>query len=100
MHVRRFSHLIDSNIGGQKGKSFSFTSGELVRRLRAIHLRRTGGERSRDLVNSRVCRVRAQTLGIPSREDTRSEKKGKTVGSEKPIAYHALGGSQVERGHF
>jgi hypothetical protein len=37
------SHLIDSDIGGLKGNPFSFASGEVVRRLRAVHWRRTGG---------------------------------------------------------
>jgi hypothetical protein len=32
-------------------------------------------QRSKDLANSEVRRVRAQTLGAPSREDARSEKK-------------------------
>jgi hypothetical protein len=32
-------------------------------------------QRSEDLVNSEVHRVRDQTLGAPSREDVRSEKK-------------------------
>jgi hypothetical protein len=31
-------------------------------------------QRSRDLANSEVRKVKAQTFGIPSREDTRSEK--------------------------
>jgi hypothetical protein len=31
--------------------------------------------RSRDLVNSEVCRVNAQTFGTPSREGARSEKR-------------------------
>jgi hypothetical protein len=33
-------------------------------------------QRSRDLANSEVRRVRAQTLGTPSREDARSEEEG------------------------
>jgi hypothetical protein len=32
-------------------------------------------QRSKDLANSEVHRVRAQTLGAPSHEDARSEKK-------------------------
>jgi hypothetical protein len=44
-------------------------------RLRAIHLRRKGGKRSRDIMNLGVCRVRAQTLGTPSHEDARREKE-------------------------
>jgi hypothetical protein len=75
MHVRIFSHITDSDIGGQKGKSFIFVSGEVARRLRAVHLRRIGGKRSRDLTNSGVRRVRAQTLGTPSHEDARHEKE-------------------------
>jgi hypothetical protein len=38
-------------------------------------MRRTGGERSRDLVNSGVHRVRAQVLGIQIHEDARSERR-------------------------
>jgi hypothetical protein len=37
------SHIGDLDIGGQKGKSFSFMSSEEARRLGVIHLRRTGG---------------------------------------------------------
>jgi hypothetical protein len=33
-------------------------------------------QRSRDLANSEVRRVRAQALGTPSREDARSEEEG------------------------
>jgi hypothetical protein len=40
----------------------------------AVHLRRTGGRRSKDLANSGARRVRAQVLGIQSHEDARSEK--------------------------
>jgi hypothetical protein len=44
-------------------------------RIVAIHLRRTGGERSRDLANSGVRRLRAQTFGTPSHEYARREKE-------------------------
>jgi hypothetical protein len=54
-------------------------------------------QRSRDLANSGVRRVRAQVLGIQSHEDARSEKvitvgsdHGKTVGSARGIVYRSL----------
>jgi hypothetical protein len=67
--VRRFSHLADSDIGGPKGKSFSFASGEVARGC-SRPSERTGGrwQRSRDLANSGVRRVKAQVLGVQSRE--------------------------------
>jgi hypothetical protein len=62
-------------------------------------------QRSRDLVNSEVRKVRAQELGAPSREWRNREEQGspldpghgRTVGSEPHRAYHAFGGSEVER---
>jgi hypothetical protein len=60
------------------------------------------------LANSEVRRVRAQELGAPSREVAKSRGAETTIGSRSredrwirnPIAYHAFGGSEVERSHF
>ena len=67
------THIGDSGIGGWKNKSFNFTSGEVVRGSEPP-IEEDTCQRSRDLVNSEVRKVKAQTFGIPSREDMRSEK--------------------------
>jgi hypothetical protein len=62
-------------------------------------------QRSRDLANSEVRKVRAQELGAPSCKWRNREEQGspldlghgRTVGSEPHHAYHAFGGSKVER---
>jgi hypothetical protein len=36
---REITHIEDSDIGGQKGNSFKFTSGKIAKRIRAIQLR-------------------------------------------------------------
>jgi hypothetical protein len=59
-------------------------------------------------MNSEVQKVRAQELGAPSREVVKSRGARIAIGSREwedhwirnPIAYHAFGGSKVERGHF
>jgi hypothetical protein len=45
------------------------------REIVAIHLRRTGGERSMDLASSGARRLRVQTFGTPSREVARKREK-------------------------
>jgi hypothetical protein len=54
IHVRRFSHLADSDIGGPKGKSFSFASKGSSEGFVAVHLRGQVAEikRSRELGSS------------------------------------------------
>jgi hypothetical protein len=61
-------------------------------------------QRSRDLANLEVRRVRAQTLGTPSHKDARSEKEdihwiwvaGGPL-DQSPIAFRCFGGAEVER---
>jgi hypothetical protein len=65
-------------------------------------------QRSRDLANSEVRKVRAQELGAPSREVAKSRGARIAIGSRSRedrwirtlIAYRAFGGSEVERSHF
>jgi hypothetical protein len=60
-------------------------------------------QRSRDLANSEVRKVRAQELGAPSREWRNREEQGspldpghgRTIGSEPHHAYRAFGGSRL-----
>jgi hypothetical protein len=72
----------------------------VTRRLSAVHLRRTGGRRLRDLVNSGVHRLRAQVLGALSHEATKrrgayepSILRGQVLEIERP---RELGSSQGE----
>jgi hypothetical protein len=53
---------------GQRRKSFNFTSGEVTREIRDHPSEEDRWQRSRDLANSEVRKVRAQELGAPSRE--------------------------------
>jgi hypothetical protein len=82
------THIGDSGIGGWKNKSFDFTSGEVARRSE-LSIEEDACQRSRDLANLEVRRVKAQTFGTPSREGARSEKRT-TVGSARGIMHRSL----------
>ena len=82
------THIGDSIIGGWKNKSFDFTSGEVARRS-GPPIEEDACQRSRDLVNSEVRRVNAQTFGTPIREGARSEKRT-VVGSARGIVHRSL----------
>jgi hypothetical protein len=89
----------DSDIGGQRGKSFDFASGE-VARDQDRPSEEDRWQRSRDLANSEVRKVRAQELGAPSRESHENREEqgqldpghGRTVGSgtPSPIAHSGV----------
>jgi hypothetical protein len=82
------THIGDSGIGGWKNKSFDFMSGEVARRSEPS-IEEDACQRSRDLANSEVRRVKAQTFGTPSREGARSEKRT-AVGSARGIVHRSL----------
>jgi hypothetical protein len=69
------------SVGHPKSRSREVTKWRSGERTRVVHLRRTGGRDRDDLVNSGVCRVKAQVLGAPSHEATKwQEDKSRPIG--------------------
>jgi hypothetical protein len=88
---------------GKKTRSRPSEGGQ----VEAIHLREDRWHRSKDLANLEFHKVRTQTLGAPSHEDAKSEKKDSrwiwVIGGlldQKPHRLLHTWGSEVERGHF
>jgi hypothetical protein len=61
-------------------------------KIRTVHLGRTGGRDRRDLTNSGVCRIKAQVLGVQSRE-----ARGREAAKWQEIYSHPSGGTGGER---
>jgi hypothetical protein len=100
---REITHIGDSDIGVREGSLL--TSESKSREDRDCPSEEDRWQRSKDLANSEVRKVRAQELGAPSHEcESREEQRqpldpgrGRTIGSEPHRAYRAFRGSEVGR---